>query len=136
MKTFQWTVRVMAMIPLVTGLLEVFMGLGSLKTIGAELPSELTTQASVDNNWRFLGTVWAGYAALILYAVNDPLRHATLLRILLTILFLSGIARAASVLLMGWPVPAFIAAMAFELFVMPLMMLWQLRVERKARTMS
>jgi Domain of unknown function (DUF4345) len=134
MKTFQWTVRVMAMIPLITGLLEVFMGLGSLKTIGAQLPYELVTQASVDNNWRFLGTVWAGYAALILYAVNDPLRHATLLRILLSILFLSGIARATSALLMGWPVPAFIAAMTFELFVMPLMMLWLLRLESKART--
>jgi Domain of unknown function (DUF4345) len=134
MKTFQWTLRVMAFIPLVTGLLEVFMGLGSLKTIGVQLPNELMTQASVDNNWRFLGTVWAGYAALIIYAVNDPLRHATLLRILLTILFLSGIARATSVLLMGWPVPAFIGAMAFELFVMPLMMLWLLKVVNKART--
>jgi hypothetical protein len=134
MKTFQWTLRVMAFIPLLTGLLEVFMGLGSLKTIGAQLPNELMTQASVDNNWRFLGTVWAGYAALIIYAVNDPLRHATLLRILLTILFLSGIARATSVLLMGWPVPAFIGAMAFELFVMPMMMLWLFRIESKART--
>jgi Domain of unknown function (DUF4345) len=134
MKAFQWTLRVMTMIPLVTGLLEVFMGLGSLKTIGVQLPNELMTQASVDNNWRFLGTIWASYAALILYAVNDPLRHATLLRILLTVLFLSGIARATSVLLMGWPVPAFIGAMAFELFVMPLMMLWLIRVERKART--
>jgi hypothetical protein len=134
MKTFQWTVRVMAFIPLLTGLLELFMGLGSLKTIGVQLPNELMTQASVDNNWRFLGTVWAGYAALIIYAVNDPLRHATLLRILLAILFLSGIARATSVLLMGWPVPAFIGAMAFELFVMPLMMLWLYRVESKART--
>jgi hypothetical protein len=134
MKTFQWTVRVMAFIPLLTGLLEVFMGLGSLKTNGVQLPNELMTQASVDNNWRFLGTVWAGYAVLIIYAVNDPLRHATLLRILLAILFLSGIARATSVLLMGWPVPAFIGAMAFELFVMPLMMLWLFRVESKART--
>jgi hypothetical protein len=60
MKTFQWTVRVMAFIPLLTGLLEVFMGLGSLKTNGVQLPNELMTQASVDNNWRFLGTVWAG----------------------------------------------------------------------------
>jgi Domain of unknown function (DUF4345) len=134
MKTFQWTLRVMAFIPLVTGLLEVFMGLGSLKAIGVQLPNELITQASVDNNWRFLGTVWAGYAALIIYAVNDPLRHATLLRILLTILFLSGIARATSVLLMGWPVPAFIGAMVFELFVMPMMMLWLFRIESKART--
>lgn len=126
----------MAMIPLVTGLLEVFMGLGSLKSIGVQLPNELMTHASVDNNWRFLGTVWAGYAALIFYAVNDPLQHATLLRILVTILFLSGIARATSALLMGWPVPAFIAAMAFELLVMPLMLLWLSRVELKARTMS
>jgi hypothetical protein len=43
MKTFQWTLRVMAFIPLVTGLLEVFMGLGSLKAIGVQLPNELLT---------------------------------------------------------------------------------------------
>jgi Domain of unknown function (DUF4345) len=130
MRAFQWTLRAMAMIPLVTGLMEVWMGLGSLKAIGVILPAEVWVQPSVDNNWRFLGTIWASYAVLVLYAVSDPRRHATLLRILLTVLFLSGVARAASVLLTGWPVPPFIAAMGFELLVMPLMLLWLRRIER------
>lgn len=130
MRAFQWTLRAMAMIPLVTGLMEVWMGLGSLKAIGVILPAEVWVQPSVDNNWRFLGTIWASYAVLVVYAVSDPRRHATLLRILLTVLFLSGVARAASVLLTGWPVPPFIAAMGFELLVMPLMLLWLRRIER------
>jgi Domain of unknown function (DUF4345) len=133
MKAFQWILRVMAMIPLVTGLMEVLMGLSSLKAIGVQLPTDVWVQPSVDNNWRFLGTVWAGYAALVIYAVSDPLRHGTLLRILLSVLFLSGVARATSVLLTGWPVPPFIVAMGFELLVMPLMLLWLLRVERSAK---
>ncbi len=128
MKTFQWTLRAMALIPLVTGLMEVFLGLSSLQAIGVQLPSDILAQPSVDNNWRFLGTVWAGYAALVLYAVNDPLRHVTLLRILLGILFLSGVARAASAVLTGWPVLPFIVAMMFELVVMPLMALWLSRI--------
>lgn len=136
MKAFQWTLRVMAMIPLVTGLMEVFMGLSSLKAIGTQLPAEVWVQPSVDNNWRFLGTVWAGYAALVIYAVSDPLRHSTLLRILLTVLFLSGVARAASVLLTGWPVPPFIVAMCFELLVMPLMYLWLERVLKAQNEMT
>jgi hypothetical protein len=112
----------------VTGLMEVWMGLGSLKAIGVQLPAEVWVQPSVDNNWRFLGTIWASYAVLLLYAVSDPLRHVTLLRILLSVLFLSGVARAASVLLTGLPVPPFIFAMGFELLVMPLMYLWLGRV--------
>jgi hypothetical protein len=128
MKAFQWTLRVMALIPLATGLMEVFLGVGSLRAIGVQLPVEILSQASLDNNWRFLGTVWAGYAALVLYAVHDPLRHATLLRILLGVLFLSGVVRAASVALTGWPVPPFIVAMGFELVVMPFMLLWLGRV--------
>jgi hypothetical protein len=130
MKTFQWTLRVMAMIPLVTGLMDVWMGLGSLRAIGVQLPADVWAQPSVDNNWRFLGTIWASYSVLVLYAVSDPLRHGTLLRILLGVLFFSGVARAASVLLTGWPVPPFIAAMGFELLVMPLMLLWLRRIER------
>lgn len=133
MNAFQWTCRVMAMIPLVTGLMEVFMGLGSLKALGVQLPSEVWVQPSLDNNWRFLGTVWAGYAALVIYAASDPLRHSTLLQILLSVLFLSGVVRASSVLLTGWPVPPFIVAMGFELIVMPLMLLWLLRIERSVR---
>lgn len=75
----------------------------------------------------------ASYSVLVLYAVSDPLRHGTLLRILLGVLFLSGVARATSVLLTGWPVPPFIAAMGFELLVMPLMLLWLRRVERPGK---
>jgi predicted Na+-dependent transporter len=104
--------------------MEVLLGVGSLRAIGVQLPADILLQPSLDNNWRFLGIVWAGYAALLLYAVNDPLRHTTLLRILLGILFLSGAVRASSVVLTGWPVPQFIVAMVFELVVMPLMAWW------------
>jgi hypothetical protein len=128
MKAFQWTLRLLALIPLVTGLLEISMGLGSLRTIGVQLPDALANLPSADNNWRFLGTVWAGYAALVVYAVSDPHRHETLLRILLVILFLSGVARATSVVLMGWPVTPFIAAMCLELLVMPLLWIWLSRL--------
>ncbi len=118
----------MALIPLVTGLMEVILGVSSLHAIGVQLPVDILVQPSLDNNWRFLGIVWAGYAALLLYAVNDPLRHVTLLRILLGVLFLSGVVRACSVMLTGWPVPPFIVAMCFELVVMPLMALWLSRI--------
>jgi Domain of unknown function (DUF4345) len=124
MRAFQWTLRVLALIPLVTGLLEVTMGIGSLSTLGVEIPADVSKHPSVDNGWRFLGAVWAGYALLIWYAVHDVVRHATLLRIILGLLFFSGVARATSVFLTGWPVAPFIAAMVFELVAMPSLYWW------------
>jgi Domain of unknown function (DUF4345) len=133
MKAFQWTLRVLALVPLLTGLMEALMGIGSLKPLGVVLPDATWTQASLDNNWRFLGTVWAGYAVLIVYATQDVLRHASLLRILSGVLFVSGLARAASVLLLGWPVAPFIGAMALELLGVPLLLVWLSILERTAQ---
>ncbi len=135
MKAFIWTMRVLALIPLATGLLDTTLGLSALALEGPALPSEAVRHASADNAWRFFGVVWAGYAALIWYACTDIARHATLMRIMLVVLFLSGVARASSVLLMGWPMPPFVAAMVLELVGMPLLYWWQQRLLR-AQTKS
>lgn len=128
MHAFRWTFRVLALIPLVTGLLEVAMGLGSLGTLGVPMSRDALTHASADSGWRFLGAVWAGYAVLIWYATTDLVRNAGLMRILLGALFFSGIARAISVWQLGWPVAPFVAAMLLELIGMPLAWWWLRRL--------
>jgi hypothetical protein len=133
MQKFKWTLRILALIPLVTGLLEVFLGISSLKTVGVILPDAVWAQPSVDNGWRFLGTMWTGYAVLIWYATGDIERHAGLMKIILILLFVSGLVRAASVVSTGWPIAPFVAAMFFELLAMPLLYLWLQRLlSRKA----
>jgi hypothetical protein len=124
MKSFVWTARVLAAIPLLTGLLGVFLGLGQLSVEGAAIPASALRDTNIDNQWRFFGAVWMGYAALIWYATSDVERHWTLLRILLLILTLSGLARALSVALTGWPILPFIGAMILELGGMPLLYFW------------
>jgi hypothetical protein len=122
-KAFIWTMRALALIPLVTGLVDLTLGMGSL-TFGTPPSMPAALQASADNHWRFSAVVWAGYAPLLWYATTDVLRHAALLRILLIVLTLSGLGRALSVALMGLPVAPFTVAMVLELIGMPLMLLW------------
>jgi hypothetical protein len=124
MKFFVWTCRALSAIPLITGLLGIALGLSQLVAVGVAIPEDVIRNASIDNQWRFFGVVWTGYAALIWYATSDIKRHWTLLRILLLILALSGAGRALSVALTGWPIPPFIGAMMLELIGMPLLYFW------------
>ncbi len=130
MRTFKIVLSILTLIPLGTGLLDLVLGVRALQLLDPLLSTQALSNPSLDSQFRFAGAIWVGYAVLIVLIMSDFWRYATLLRILLVIIFVSGIGRAASMFQLGMPTPIFVGATLLELIGMPLLLWWHWLLEQ------
>ncbi len=122
--------RVFCIIPFLTGAVDMIGGAKFLASTGAHLPPESIADPLLNNQMGFWGGIWFGFGITLWYASGRLRGQPMLLRILLGVLFLSGIGRALSVALHGWTAPVLTGAMLLELIGPAIILPWHTRAVR------
>jgi hypothetical protein len=124
-KVLQIVLGVLGLIPILTGGLNLIMGASALNLDGASFSSDVLNNVVLDSEIRFFGAIWFGIGIILYWMLPSIEKHTMLLRLMTGGIFLGGIGRLASALLVGIPPNHFIAATTLELIGMPLLVLWQ-----------
>lgn len=103
MRKFQITLYILAVIPILTGLLDLALGLRAIESFSEGLSSAIFDDELYNAQYRFLGGVWLGIGLLMYVAARDLERYATVLRVVLWSIFVGGIGRLISVVQFGIP---------------------------------
>jgi hypothetical protein len=120
---------ILSLIPIATGIITMA---GVADPLYASL--DLPRSPLLDSNLRFLGGVWLGLGLAMLYLVPSIQRQTVLFRALWGAVFLGGIGRALSAMLIGLPPVPFIGFTALEIIGAPLFIFWQTRVSDTYRS--
>ena len=126
-RLLQLAVAAGALVPLLAGGAGVIAGPDMLRGIGAPVPADL------DSHFRFLSGLLLGIGAAFLTCVPRIERHSARFQLLGAIILVGGAGRALSLVEIGPPGQDHWLALAMELGVMPLMMLWQWRLAHRWR---
>lgn len=133
MTSFRTVIALFALLPLATGLADVLLGVAGQTTLGVALSSETLADPVLDSQFRFLASIWFGLGLLLCLCAWKPLRYPNVLRGVLAVIFLGGIARILSIVQLGLPESVVgqvfvLVAIAIEIIGMPLLLWWQQRL--------
>jgi hypothetical protein len=117
----------LGIVPLATGLLGM-MGVNNPEYLAAGVPPIVL----LDTNLRFYSGVWVGVGLALWWLIPTIERQTVLFRVLWGMIFIGGIGRVLSMIMLGWPPVAFVAFTAIEIVGAPLFIWWQSRVARFA----
>jgi hypothetical protein len=136
MEAFKKGILAWAVVPLITGAIAILVGPPFWRLVGMELSAPGFSDPILDSQVRFLGTVWFGYGVLMCVCARDLKKYAGLLRTALLLVFLGGIARLASIVVVGMPgsIPGVLiisTVLIAELLLMPALLWWQRRVMQR-----
>lgn len=126
-RALQGATFILALVPTFTGILGLF-GLDDPLYASAKLPRD----ATLDSNLRFYAGVWFGLGLAALWIVPRIERETTLFRFLWLMIFIGGLGRLVSLVLIGAPFPPFIGFTALEVIGAPGFVWWQTKVAREA----
>lgn len=124
MDALKLVLRLVCLLPLVTGANDLAQGVRALGPAGAVIPARVAADPVLNSQFKFFGAVWFGWGLTLWRASADPRADAGLLRLLMGILFLSGLGRASAALQLGHPGRLSTGAMVLELVGAPLLLLW------------
>ena len=124
-RPLQLTTVLTAFIPVVTGALTL-LGLDDPLYRDMGLPRN----ALLDSNLRFLGGVWLALGLAAWWTVPRIERRGDVFRVVWGAVWLGGVGRALSMVLVGLPPWPFVAFTVLELVGAPLFIVWQRRVAR------
>ncbi len=124
----QIATAILGLVPLVTGVIGM-RGVADPLYASAGLPA----LPLLDSNLRFFGGVWLGLGLAMLWLVPSIEKHTVLFRAIWGAIFVGGIGRVVSMLLVGMPPIPFLGFTALELFGAPLFVYWQYQVSRLDR---
>ncbi len=111
-------------IPVATGLLGL-LGVEDPVYVAAGVPPIVL----LDTNLRFYSGVWLGLGLALYWLIPTIDRQTVLFRALWAMIFLGGVGRLLSMMmLLAWPPVAFVAFTALEIVGAPLFIWWQSRV--------
>jgi uncharacterized protein YjeT (DUF2065 family) len=122
-KILQIVTAILAIVPLITGIITM---LGIHDPLYASL--NLPMSPALDGNLRFFGGVWFGLGIAVLWLVPTIEKQSTLFRFIWGAIFLGGIGRMLSIVLVGPPPIPFIGFTVLEVVGAPLFVYWQYRV--------
>jgi hypothetical protein len=112
-------------IPIMTGIIGMF-GISDPLYASASLPPS----TFLDSNLRFFSGVWLGLGVAMYWIIPTIEKQTLLFRALWGMIFIGGIGRLISMLMVGLPPAPFIGFTALEILGAPLLVLWQARVAR------
>jgi Domain of unknown function (DUF4345) len=123
---------------IVTGLLGIIpVATGLLGLLGVEDPPYVAAGVPpivlLDTNLRFFSGVWLGLGLALYWLIPTIERQTVLFRVLWAMIFIGGIGRLLSMIMLGWPPVAFVAFTALEIIGAPLFIWWQSRVSQYER---
>ena len=115
----------LGIVPVATGLLGM-MGVQDPVYVAAGVPLIVL----LDTNLRFFSGVWVGVGLALWWLIPTIERQTVLFRVLWGMIFIGGIGRLLSMIMLGWPPIPFVAFTAIEIVGAPFFIWWQLRVAR------
>lgn len=124
-RALQIVMGLLGIIPVATGLLGL-LGVEDPVYVAAGVPSIVL----LDTNLRFYSGVWLGLGLALYWLIPTIERQTVLFRVLWAMIFVGGIGRLLSMLLLASPPVAFVAFTALEIVGAPLFILWQSRVSK------
>ncbi|WP_341945084.1 DUF4345 domain-containing protein [Microbacterium sp. LWH11-1.2] len=111
----------------VLGAVAVASGLYAIIFGPTSVPGGSPTSSSVDSEYRFVNVFWLAAGVAVWWSLFRLRERATVLRTMLVLAFIGGLARVLSAVVTGWPHPVFIASTVLELVVVPLVLWWHVR---------
>lgn len=123
LRQLQITTALLGAVPVLTGLISM-MGLSDPLYATLNLPRD----ATLDSNMRFLGGVWLGLGLSVWWLVPRIATETTLFRAAWLMIFLGGVGRMASLLLVGPPLLPFVGFTVLEIVGAPLFIWWQRKI--------
>jgi Domain of unknown function (DUF4345) len=121
----QFASALLGAIPIMTGIIGMF-GINDPLYASAGLPPS----ALLDSNLRFFSGVWLGLGVAMYWIIPTIEKQTLLFRTLWGMIFIGGIGRLISMLMVGLPPAPFVGFTALEIAGAPLLVLWQARVAR------
>lgn len=77
-----------------------------------------------DGQYRYLSAIYLGFGGLILWIQSRLESEVQLFRILMTMVFVAGVARAIPIAALGFPRIPVLIALVFELIFPPFVLIW------------
>ncbi|WP_426441925.1 DUF4345 domain-containing protein [Bradyrhizobium genosp. P] len=127
-RALQITTGLLALVPILTGLITM-LGVSDPLYASAGIPA----LPVLDSNLRFFGGAWLGLGLALLWLIPRIESQTILFRVIWGAIFLGGVGRLLSILLVGAPPIPFVGFTALELIGAPLFVAWQHRVAQAAR---
>ncbi len=118
----------LALIPILTGIITM-LGVSDPLYAASGVPA----LPVLDSNLRFFGGLWFGLGLGLLWLVPRIESESVLFRVVWAGIFLGGIGRLLSMIMVGLPPLPFVGFTALELIGAPLFVYWQHRVAVAAR---
>ena len=126
-RLLQIAVALASLVPLSMGTLSVLRSADVLRGVSQPLPIDL------DSHFRYLSGLLLGIGIAFVASIPAIERRGTLFRTLSFVILIGGLARLVSLLQAGVPGPGHQFGLVMELIVVPLIVLWQARIERLSR---
>jgi hypothetical protein len=123
-RALQTAIAILALVPVVAGLAGAIQGPSMIGTGPFDI--------SLDSHFRYLSGLLLGIGLAFWSTIPSIEKHRARFLLLTAIVFIGGLARAASLAAVGMPSKPMLGALAIELVVTPLLCLWQNRVAREA----
>lgn len=112
----------LALIPILTGAITM-KGVHDPRYAALDLPGN----PLLDSNLRFLGGVWLGLGLAAFWMVPRLRAQTVLFRVVWGAIFIGGLGRLLSMLVVGWPPAPLIAFTVLEIVGAPLFVAWHAR---------
>jgi hypothetical protein len=124
-KSLQISLIVLGAIPVITGVITM-LGLSDPIYANAGIPAH----ALLDSNLRFFGGIWLVLGLALYWLIPRIDTQTVLFRVLWGMIFVGGVGRLLSMLLVGMPPWPFIGFTVLEIVGAPLFMAWQAKVAK------
>ena len=125
MTALRGTVKVLAIVPVATGLSSVVLG-------SDVIPRGEATTPSVESELRFYSAFWVGFGVYLWWLADRVEARGAELRVACAILVLGAAGRALAIAEAGRPHAWFLVLMALEVLIPAVLVPWQARVARQA----
>lgn len=129
MRNFSLFLKITALGFLVAGALHLIFGVNAEVMLGAKIPISAITNPALDSQNRFYGTAFTLYGVLLYFCSTDLKKYELILRIVLWVYFIAGMARLVSIAVYGIPPPLVLALMASEILPPPLIFWWMAKLK-------
>ena len=110
---------------IVAGLVPVATGIYGVATGAGGIPGGDGTSVNVESELRFAYALWVAYGVAVVYVGLRAWRSRAAVGALAAVLFATGVARAVAWAAAGRPDAEFLALLALELVLPPVMVGWQ-----------
>ncbi|MCA6102476.1 DUF4345 domain-containing protein [Bradyrhizobium australafricanum] len=127
-RPLQIATALLALVPILTGIITM-LGVSDPLYASAGVPA----LPVLDSNLRFFGGVWLGLGLALLWLVPRIESESVLFRVVWGGIFLGGIGRLLSMLMVGLPPLPFAGFTALEVIGAPLFVYWQHLVAKAGR---